>query len=148
MSKVHSSNNVQSALKQQILAGVDNIYVQTLCNTHTGYTMVTTQQILNHLYTMYGQLMPMAMQENDRHFCNAYNLAEQFEMLVQQIGTAQAFAAAGNQAYMAQQIVSNAYNLIHNTGMLLDACGNGVVAQKRTKCGATSTPSLPKLTQN
>jgi hypothetical protein len=66
-------NNVQNALKQQILAAVDNIYVWTLRNTHTGYTMVTTLQILNHLYTTYGQLTPMAMQENDRHFRNAYN---------------------------------------------------------------------------
>jgi hypothetical protein len=81
-------NNVQSALKQQILAAVDNIYVRTLRNTHTGYMMVTTLQILTHLYTTYGQLTPMAMQENDSHFRTAYNPAKPFEMLVQQIETA------------------------------------------------------------
>jgi hypothetical protein len=115
-------NNVQSALKQQILAAVEDIYVRTLRNTHTGYTMVTTLQLLTHLYTTYGQLTPMAMQENDRQFRSAYNPAEPFEMLVQQIEMAQSFAAAGNQAYTAQQIVSNAYSLIHNTGMFIDAC--------------------------
>jgi hypothetical protein len=104
------------------LADVDDIYVRTLRNTHTGYAMVTTLQILTHLYTTYGKLTPMAMQENDRHFCNPYNPAEPFEMMVQQIEEAQDFAAAGNQAYTAQQIVSNAYSLIHNTGMFIDAC--------------------------
>jgi hypothetical protein len=81
-----------------------------------GYTMVTTLQILNHLFTTYGQLTPMAVQDNDHHFCNAYNPAEPFEILVQQIQTAQAFAVASNQAYTAQQIISNAYSLIHKHG--------------------------------
>jgi hypothetical protein len=58
-------NNVQIALKQQILAAVDDIYVRTSRNTHTGYAMVTTLQILTHLYTTYGKLTPMAMQENE-----------------------------------------------------------------------------------
>jgi hypothetical protein len=115
-------NNVQIALKQQILAAVNNIYVRTLRNTHTGYAMVTTLQILTHLYTTYGKLTPMAMQENDRHFRNPYNPAEPFEILVQKLEEAQDFAAAGNQAHTAQQIVSNAYSLIHNTGMFIDAC--------------------------
>jgi hypothetical protein len=115
-------NNVQSALKQQLLAAVDDIYVRTLCNTHTAYAMLTTLQILTHLYTTYGKLTPMAMQENDRQFPTAYNPAKPFEMLVQQIKDAQDSAAAGNQAYTAQQIVSNAYSLIHNTGMFIDAC--------------------------
>jgi hypothetical protein len=61
-------NNVQNALKQQLLAAIDDIYVRTLCNMHTGYTRVTVLQILTHLYTTYGRLTPMAMQENDRTF--------------------------------------------------------------------------------
>jgi hypothetical protein len=48
--------------------------------------------------------------------------AKSFKMLVQQIETAQSFAVAGNQAYTAQQIVSNAYSLIHNTGIFIDVC--------------------------
>jgi hypothetical protein len=43
-------------------------------------------------------------------------------MLVQQIENSLDFAAAWNQAYTAQQIVSNVYSLIHNTGMFIDAC--------------------------
>jgi hypothetical protein len=69
-----------------------------LRNTHTGYAMVTTLQILTHMYTTYGKLTLMAMQENDRHFRNPYNPAKPFKMLVQQIEEAQDFAAAGNQA--------------------------------------------------
>jgi hypothetical protein len=92
------------------------------CVTRTGYTRVTVLQLLNHLYKTYGCLTPMAMQENNTHFHQAYNPAEPFELLVQQIEGAQAFAAAGGQAYSPEQIVSNAYYLAHNTGMFIDAC--------------------------
>jgi hypothetical protein len=90
----------------------------------------------------------MAMQENDRHFRNAYNRAEPFEMLVQQIEDAQTFAAAGNQAYTPQQIVSNASSLIHNTGMFIDACCEWRHHPEVEKTGATLKLSLPRLTQN
>ena len=115
-------NNVQNALKQQLLASVDDIYVRTLRNVHTGYARVTTLQILSHLYQVYGRLTPMAMQENDTRFRQAYNPSEPFELLIQQIEDAQAFAAAGGQAYSAEQIVSNAYNIVHHTGMFIDTC--------------------------
>ena len=115
-------NNVQNALKQQLLAAVDDIYVRTLRNTHTGYARVTTLELLTHLYKVYGRLTPMALQDNDNRFRQAYNPAEPFEMLVQQIEDAQAFAAAGGQAYTAEQVVSNAYYIIHHTGMFIDAC--------------------------
>jgi hypothetical protein len=142
-------NNVQNALKQQLLVAIDDIYVQTLRNTHTAYAMVTTLPILTHLYTTYGKLTPMAMQENDRHFRTAYNPAKPFEMLVQQIEDTQDFAAAGNQAYMAQQIVSNAYSLIHNTGMFIDACREWRRRPgKLKKLRATSKHNLPKPTPN
>jgi hypothetical protein len=115
-------NNVQNALKTQLLAAVDDIYVRTLRNTHTGYANVTVLQLLNHLYATYGRLTPMAMQDNDTKFRQTYNPADPFEILIQQIEDAQSFAAAGGQAYTAEQIVSNAYYLIHNTGMFFDAC--------------------------
>jgi hypothetical protein len=47
-------NNVQNALKTQLLAAIDNIYMRTLRNTHTGYANVTVLQLLNHLYATYG----------------------------------------------------------------------------------------------
>jgi hypothetical protein len=61
-------DNVQNALKQQLLAAVDDISVRILRNTHTGYAGVTVIQILEHLYRTYGLLTPMAMTENDKAF--------------------------------------------------------------------------------
>jgi hypothetical protein len=96
--------------------------IRTLQNTHTGYARVTTLQLLTHLYTTYGRLTLMAMQESNKNFYHAYNPAEPFEMRVQQIEDAQAFVAANSQAYSAEQIVSNAYSSIHNTVLFIDAC--------------------------
>jgi hypothetical protein len=115
-------NNVQNALKQQLLGAIDDMYVRTLRNTHTGYAGVSVLQILDHLYRTYGRLTPMAMTDNDKSFRAAYNPAEPFEMLIQQIEEAQIFASAGGQAYSPAQIVSNAYTIIFNTGMFIEAC--------------------------
>jgi hypothetical protein len=43
-------------------------------------------------------------------------------MLIQQIEEAQIFALAGDQAYFAAQIVSNAYSIMFNTGMFIEVC--------------------------
>jgi hypothetical protein len=66
----------------------------------------------------------MAMTENDKTFCSAYNPADPSKMLIQQEveDAHQTFAAAGGQAYTATQIVSNACSIIFNTGMLIEAC--------------------------
>ena len=48
----------QKALKQQLLSAFDDMYYRSLRKRHTGYTMVTTRQILDHLYAAYSQLLP------------------------------------------------------------------------------------------
>jgi hypothetical protein len=93
----------------------------------------TPQSPIRHLD---GQLTPMAVQDNDTKFWQAYNPANPFELLIQQIEDAQSFAAAGGQAYMAEQIVSNAYYLIHNTGMFFDACHKWYCCPNATKTWA------------
>jgi hypothetical protein len=89
-------NNVQNALKQQLLLAVDNIYVRTLRNKHIGYAGVSVIQILEHLYRTYGRLTPIAMMENGQdHLVSLYNPAEPFKMLIQQIEEDQIFASHG-----------------------------------------------------
>jgi hypothetical protein len=61
----------------------------------------------------------MAMQDDDTKFRQAYNPADPFELLIQQIEDAQSFAAVGGQAYTAEQIVSNAYTIGRETATAL-----------------------------
>ena len=50
--------SVDKALKQQLLGCVNEIYYCNLRNSHTGYTIVSTRDIITHLYTQYGNITP------------------------------------------------------------------------------------------
>jgi hypothetical protein len=128
--RVHTENlrmyrqyiTVSQALKRQIIETVDDIYIRTLRNRHTGYASLSPYQLVTHLYLTYGAITPMDMDANDEKFKRAYDPAQPFEMLVQQIEDAQEYADAGGNAYSSTQIVTNAYSLIFRTGMFPEAC--------------------------
>ena len=58
--------NVDQAVKKQLLVAVDPIYYRGLCNRYTGYSTTTTRQTLDHLYTEYGEVGPDDMKENEK----------------------------------------------------------------------------------
>ena len=113
---------VQGALKQQLISAVPDIYLRTLRHRHTGYASVTCYQLLHHLFITYGRMTPMDHQVNDTRFRSSYDPAQPFETFIQQIEDAQDYADAGGQAYTPEQIVSNAYTIMFNTGMFVDTC--------------------------
>ena len=115
-------HTVQGALRQLLLAAVPDIYLRTLKNRHTGYTNVTTHQLISHLFTTYGRTTPMDLHANDIRFKAAYDTNQPFESFVQQIEDAMDFADAAGQAYTATQIVNNAYNIMFSTNMFVDTC--------------------------
>ena len=115
-------HTVQGALRQQLLTAVPDIYLRTLKNRHTGYTNVAVLALLGHLYTTYGRMTPMDLNANDQRFKTAYDTNQPFETFVQQVEDAMDFADAAGQAYTATQIVNNAYNIMFNTNMFVDAC--------------------------
>jgi hypothetical protein len=53
------------ALKQQLLAVVNDMYYRTLHNRITGYANATTLHILTHLYATYSNINPTDLIEND-----------------------------------------------------------------------------------
>ena len=115
-------NTVSQALKRQIIEAVDDIYLRTLRNRHTGYASVTLLQLITHLYPTYGQITPMDLDANDERFKRPFDPAQPFETLIQQIEDAQEYADAGGNPYSASQIVANAYALMYRTGMFPEAC--------------------------
>ena len=114
--------NVQNALKQQLLTAVDDIYIRALRHRHTAYSNLTVAQLITHLYSTYGRVTPMSLQANDDRFRTAYDPAQPFETLVAQIEDAQDYADSGGSPYSTTQIVDNAYNIMHHTGMFVETC--------------------------
>ncbi len=54
-------NNTDKALKQLLLSAIDDMFIKTLKKPISGYSNVTTKQLLNHLYERYGQLTPQEL---------------------------------------------------------------------------------------
>jgi hypothetical protein len=115
-------NTVQDAIKAQIVQAINPIWIETLNNRYTGYAGVTIRDLLNHLYDRYGSITAHDLDENDKHFRTDYDPSQPIETLYKQLDDAMLYADAGHQAYTANQITNNAYNLVARTGLFKRAC--------------------------
>jgi hypothetical protein len=110
------------ALKQQLLAAVNEMYYKVLRNRITGYATVTTLQLLKHLYKVYGNITPSDLADNDARLKTPYDPAMPIEVLFDQVEDAVDLAAAALAPYTIPQIVAYAYNNVFQTGQFVDAC--------------------------
>jgi hypothetical protein len=85
-----------NALKQQVIASVNSMYLRTLSHRITGFANVTTRQILLHLYQTYGRLSPSDLIANDIKMKSNYDPNQPIEAFIDHIedGVALADAAA------------------------------------------------------
>ena len=110
------------ALKQLLLGAVDGVYVESLRDMYTGYTTVTTLQLLTHLYDHYGQISDMDLDDNEKQMGAKYDPNQPIDTLFKQIEAAVEFATTGNAPFTARQIVNKAFLLIFATGAYEDEC--------------------------
>ena len=116
------NQTVDAALRQLVIGCFDEVYLKPLANRVTGYGHKSTRQILDHLYTVYGQLSPADLAENDSRMRTEYDAALPIETLYEQIEDAQELAAAGGAPYSPVQVVNVAFNLVFHTGHFKGAC--------------------------
>ena len=114
--------NVNAALRKNILTAVDEIYLRALKAPHTGFSNLKARDMLSYLFQVYGKITPQALEANDKVFKTDWDPTTPFEMLIDQIESAQEFAQDGNQPYSDRQILTQAYNLVYKTGMFFDDC--------------------------
>jgi hypothetical protein len=114
--------NVDAALKQQLINAIAKIYLRTLQHRHTGFANVTTRQLISHLLQTYGNITPSDLATNDQKFRSAYDPAQPIEHLFSQIEDTMDFADAGGSPYTTAQVLTNSYSLVFNTGLLPESC--------------------------
>jgi hypothetical protein len=115
-------NNIDKELKRQLIAAIEPEFFAAIMDEDTGYATTTTMDIITHLYTTYGRIQPHDLEENDRRFKTTYDPNLPFETFIKQINDAAAYAEAGNIPYTETQKVTNAYNLLFQTGLFPEAC--------------------------
>ena len=120
--KFKEYNALQNALKKQLIAAVDNIYLEAIAEPYIKFGNRTIFDMLTHLFDTYAEITPSEMMENQTMMNKAWDPSLPIEVLFKQIQDASAFADRGGAAFSTAQIVNTAYTLVFNTGLFYDEC--------------------------
>jgi len=115
-------HNTDRALKSQLIATVDEMYIKALRNRVTGYAQVTTRQLLQHLFDTYGRLNPQDLKLNTDRMNVPYDIHSPIENLFEQIEDAVYIASTAHAPFNDNQIVNTAYTLIADTNSVEQSC--------------------------
>ena len=108
---------VEKVFSHQLIAVYDPIYLRALRNDLTGFAGITTRQILEHLYLIYGDMSAKDLAHNHTTMNSPYDSDQPIDYLIDQIDEAAELADAAKAPYTAVQIVAIAYRLIQQTGI-------------------------------
>lgn len=113
---------VGNALKKQLLAAVDDIFICSLKQPYIGYGNVTVLDLLTHLFMTYAQISPGDLALNEARMKKEYDPNLPIERIFQQIEDAVAYADHGNDPISAVTVTNRAYTLVFQTGIFVDDC--------------------------
>ena len=113
---------VYTALKQQLLGCVHEMYYCILRNRYTAYAVVTMRDLIRHMCIQYGNITPQDLQENDTNMKISFDVSLPIKTLYNQIKDTVELADARQTPYSAPQVVAIAYSLVFATGKLTEAC--------------------------
>ena len=105
-----------------LIASVDVTYIFSLRNKYIGYANITTLQMLTQIYSTYAKISEGDLEEKYKHMRSDYNVNQPMEVLIEQIDDDVDMAAAANNLYSDEQVVTATYNLVFKTGMFADNC--------------------------
>ena len=109
-------------LRQQLIGRIEKMCVRYLRHNYIGYGNISTWKILDHLYTMYDNIFPSDLQDNDAWLRTPYDENHLIENLRDQIEKAVSYAVAGQNPCTPAHIVAITYHLVFQTGLFLDDC--------------------------
>ena len=114
--------NVNTALKNQLLSALDDIYVCALKNRHVRYMNQSIRTILQHLFDNYGNITPLKLEDNDTKMRATWDPNSLFDCLIKKVEDGQDNADDGGQPYTAEQLLRIAYTLVFKKGLYFEDC--------------------------
>ena len=132
----HSYVNVQNALKKQIVAAVEQIFLQAIREPYVGFANRTAYDMLRHLYDNYADISADDLEANDKKLREPWDPNTPFVTLIKQIQDAIELTDHAGVPYTPEQTVSAAYSLIERTGILEADCKKWREKARNTKTWA------------
>ena len=106
-----------NAIKQLLIAAVEDKYIRTLAHKYTEYAAVTSLQILTHLKTTYGKIDEGMLEDNLETMKTDWDPNDTFETLIEQIENAVNLAEEGGDPISAKTQLNCGYKRVYNTGL-------------------------------
>jgi hypothetical protein len=122
MSIYRTSRNVDIALRNSVLASIEEQFIANLFDDVTGFGSVTTIEILNHLSTTYGVITREQMKMNLALFNSDWCPPTPIENLFQRFKQCRSFAIKGGNPINDVTTVDAGYDIILRGGMHSLAC--------------------------
>jgi hypothetical protein len=122
LKQFHHHNNMNDALKTQIIDAVADTYLGELRNRYTGYLGVTPRDLLDHLLERYGKITASDIANCRTRMEAPMDTTRPIDIYFQAIDDCVQFATDGQVPFTATQIVQTAYHAISKSGIYNDAC--------------------------
>jgi hypothetical protein len=122
LKQFHHHNNMNGALKTQIIDAVADTYLGELQNRYTGYLGVTSRDLLDHLFERYGMITASDIANCRTRMEAPMDTTRPIDIYFQATNDCVQFATDGQVPFTATQIVETAYHAASKSGIYKDAC--------------------------
>jgi hypothetical protein len=115
-------NNVQQALKHQIITVFEPLYLDILNDDMVGFANITAREMLDHIFMTYGNITAVDLENNFEQMRRAWDPQQPVESLFKQIQDCADYSEAGGVITGHPQQINVGYANIFSTGCFMSAC--------------------------
>jgi hypothetical protein len=87
--------SVQQALKNQIITVFEPMYLEVFNDDMVGFDNISARDMLDHLFTTYGNITAVDLENNFEHMCRAWDPQQPVESLFKQIQDCADYSESG-----------------------------------------------------
>ena len=110
-------NNVEQALKQQIVKAIDDAYLTALRNRQTNTIDVTLPVLIDYLFTNHGRVTPAMLQHEEKQVQEMfYDPIHPVDVIFNKVEDLADLAAAARTEFSEPQLINFAYVILNATG--------------------------------
>jgi len=114
--------NMDDALKAQVIDTINDTYLCELRNKYTGYLGISTRDLFDHLLDRYGKITPADIEDCKRRMNDPIDATQPIDVYFQKVDDCVQYAADGQVAFTPDQILQTAYHAVSTSGYYNDAC--------------------------
>jgi hypothetical protein len=114
--------SVQQALKKQIISVFEPMYLDVLNDNMVGFTNISARDMLDHLFSTYGNITAVDLEINFEHIRRAWDPQQPVESLFKQIQDCADYSEAGGVLIGHPQQIDVGYAKIFATWHFMSAC--------------------------